>query len=160
MAEQLVPPVEAAGVGPQKPLHAGDQIGLGRLCSVVTVPLLGGVRGGFRVPIHGIKVVGSRPLAPRGAHLIPPPDRGRSPSAACPSGALSRCVPPRGSLISFLRPGVVFIYSSGASVFHTILAPALRSCRRVPVCLWGVLVWAVQPLEQGTALSQAHFRKP
>ena len=31
MAEQLVPPVETAGVSAQKPLHACDQIGLGRL---------------------------------------------------------------------------------------------------------------------------------
>ena len=31
MARELVPPVEAAGVGAQKPFHPGDQIRLGRL---------------------------------------------------------------------------------------------------------------------------------
>ena len=31
MTKQFVPPVEAAGVGAQKPFHPGDQIRLGRL---------------------------------------------------------------------------------------------------------------------------------
>ena len=31
MAKELVPPVEAARLGAQKPFHPGDQIGLGRL---------------------------------------------------------------------------------------------------------------------------------
>jgi hypothetical protein len=31
MTRELVPPVEAAGVGAQKPFHPGDQIRLGRL---------------------------------------------------------------------------------------------------------------------------------
>ena len=31
MPEEFVPPIEPAGVSPQKPFHAGDQVGLGRL---------------------------------------------------------------------------------------------------------------------------------
>ena len=89
---------------------------------------------------------GNEPCPPLLAHFLE-----RKPGPEGPEG---------GSLISFLRSGVVLLYSSGASVLHTALAPALRSRRRVRCRLWRVLVRAVHPLEQGTALSETVVRKP
>src|SRR2546425_335209 len=74
-----------------RPLPGGEEA----FVRVVPVPLLGGVRGGFMVPMHGIKVVGAfhePPVWSSGFSRSRPPEGGTPYRLHDPDGSWFKCM--------------------------------------------------------------------